>query len=60
MKKRGERTVQITVSVPLSIASALDQEADLMGRSYSETTVVLLRIALDLRRATRSPEETKT
>ena len=59
MKKKGERTVQITVSVPLSIASAIDHEADLMGRSYSEASVVLLRIGLDIRRTSRIPEVPK-
>jgi len=60
MMKKGERTVQISVSVPLSIASAIDEEGLVMGKSYSETTCTLIRIGLDVRRAARGQEGEKT
>ena len=60
MKKKGERTAQMNISMPLSIASAVDEEALLMSRSYSDCAVVLLRIGLDVRRAARTEGDTKT
>ena len=53
---KGRKTVGMTVTVPLSIASALDEEAEIMGTSYSECVATVIRIGLDARRATRVQE----
>ena len=60
MKKKGERTAQMNISMPLSVAAAVDEEAQMMNRSYSDTAVVLLRIGLDMRRTSRAETEAKT
>jgi hypothetical protein len=60
MKKKGERTAQMNISMPLSVAAAVDEEALLMNRSYSDCAVVLLRIGLDMRRNGRVEPEVKT
>ena len=52
--------MQISVSCRLSLASAIDEEAFVMGKSYSEATVVLVRIGLEARRGTRASEGVKT
>ena len=54
---KGDRTVSMTVTVPLSIASAIDSEAELMGRGFSDATARLLAIGIDVRRAQRAPEK---
>jgi hypothetical protein len=61
---KGDRTVSMTVTVPLSVASAIDEEAAVMGRGFSDATATLLRIGISVRRHDRLPpeaeKETKT
>jgi len=52
---KGERTVSITVTLPLGLMNGVDEEADLMGRGFSDAIATLLRIGLDVRRSARIP-----
>ena len=53
---KGDRTVSVTVTIPLSVANGVDQEAELMGRGFSDATATLLRIGIDVRRSGRLSE----
>ena len=56
---RGERTVSVTVTLPLGVVNGVDEEADIMGRGFSDALATLLRVGLDIRRAARVPEGPK-
>ena len=56
---RGERTVSVTVTLPLGIVNGVDEEADIMGRGFSDALATLLRVGLDIRRTARTPEAPK-
>ena len=44
--------VNKTVSMPLSLLSEVAQEADVMGKGFSETMATLVRFGLNVRRRT--------
>lgn len=54
---KGDRTVSVTVTIPLSVCNGVDEEADLMGRGFSDAIATLLRIGIDSRRSARAPEK---
>jgi len=50
---KADRTVSTTVSLPLSVVNAIDEEAMIMGRGFSDALAVVVRIGLDVRRTSR-------
>lgn len=54
---RGERTVSVTVTLPLSIVNGIDEQALQMGRGFSDAVAQIVRIGLDVRRTQNLPEE---
>lgn len=54
--KRGEMTVTKTISLPFTVMEQIMDEAELMGKGFSEATAVLLRIGIAQRRYERDKE----
>jgi len=54
--KRSEMTVTKTISLPFTVMEGIMDEAELMGKNFSETTTVLLRIGISQRRYERERE----
>ena len=48
--------VNRTISLPFTVLESVIEEADVMGKSFSEATTVLLRIGISQRRIERSNE----
>jgi len=51
--------VNRTISLPFTVLEAVIEEADVMGKSFSEATTVLLRIGISQRRIERANESEK-
>lgn len=54
--KRAEMTVTKTISMPFTVVEQIMDEAELMGKNFSEATAVLLRIGISQRRYERDKE----
>lgn len=54
--KRSEMTVTKTISLPFTVMEQIMDEAELMGKNFSEATSVLLRIGISQRRYERDKE----
>jgi len=54
--KRSEMTVTKTISLPFTVMEQIMDEAELMGKNFSEATAVLLRIGISQRRYERDKE----
>ena len=52
-----DMSVQRTISLPLSLFEKISDEAAVMGKGFSDTTQVLLRIGVSVREANRAMEE---
>lgn len=52
---KGDRTVSVTITLPLSVMNGADEEAEIMGRGFSDAVATLMRIGIDSRRSARSP-----
>ena len=50
--KRLDLVVNKTVSMPLSLLQEVAEEADVMGKGFSETMATLVRYAINVRRRT--------
>jgi len=42
--------VSKTISLPLDLLNAIDEESDVMGKDFSSATQVLIRIGLSIRK----------
>jgi len=49
--------VSKTVSLPIDLLNAVLDEAEVTGKDFSNTTTMLLRIGIDMRRSARIREE---
>jgi len=49
-------TVTKTISLPFTVMESIMDEAELMGKNFSEATSVLLRIGISQRRYEREKE----
>jgi len=54
--KRTEMSVTKTVSLPFTVVEQIMDESELMNKSFSEATTVLLRIGISQRRYERDKE----
>ena len=57
---KGDRTVSVTITMPLSVCNGIDEEALVMGVNFSPALVRLVMIGLDNRRVSRLPAEGRT
>jgi hypothetical protein len=55
-QQRGEMTVTKTISLPFTVLEQVMDEAEVMGKNFSEATAVLLRIGIAQRRIMREEE----
>ena len=50
---KTDRNVSVTVSLPISVVSQVQDEALVMGRGFSDAVAVLLQIGIDIRKNQR-------
>lgn len=55
-RQRGERTASVTITLPLGLWNEIDVEREIMGRSFSDATAVLVRIGINSRKDARATE----
>ena len=55
--RKKDMKASVSVSLPLTLIEKVNQEAGLYGKGFSEATVLLLGIGLDMRDIEREREE---